>query len=213
MSYIETIAPEGAEGEVQAMYRRQQAHFGYLPNYARVFCHRPDVMTSWAALQATIRRHVAPRRFELVTLAAARALGNTYCALAHAKALAQLLGMEATQAVVGGEEDGEEGSLSEAERAMMAFAAKVARRAQEVTAEDIGGLRAQGLADDEIFDIVAVVAARAFFTRLLDGLGVEADAVFRELPDALTGPLTVGRPIAEGREGMMRGRPTPRSAE
>ncbi|MDN3521104.1 carboxymuconolactone decarboxylase family protein [Halomonas ramblicola] len=192
MSYLETLAPERAEGDVAAMYRRQEAHFGYLPNYARAFGHRPEVMSRWAALQATIRRHVSPRRFELVTLAAARALGNTYCALAHARALAQLLGMDATLAVVADEE----GVLSEAERAIMAFAAKVARRAPEVGAEDIATLRGHGLGDDEIFDIVAVVAARAFFTRLLDGLGVEADAAFRELPDALTGPLTVGRPIA-----------------
>jgi uncharacterized peroxidase-related enzyme len=193
MSYIETIPPDQASDEVAAMYQRQQAHFGFLPNYARVFSHRPEVMASWAALLATIRRQVTPRRFELVTLAAARALGNTYCALAHARALSELLGMEATLAVVTGEPD----PLSEAERMIMAFAAKVACRAPEVSAEDIATLRGHGLADEEIFDIVAVVAARAFFTRILDGLGAEADAAFRELPPGLVEPLSVGRPIAQ----------------
>lgn len=192
MSYIETIPPEQAEGEVLAMYQRQQAHFGYLPNYARVFCHRPEVMHAWATLIATIRRPMEPRRYELVTLAAARALGNTYCSLAHAKALTGLLGMEEVQAMVAGEE----GPLSEAELAMMAFAAKVACRAQEVCVEDIEALRTHGFADDEIFDIVAVVAGRAFFTRILDGLGTEADAAFRELPVELVEALSVGRPIA-----------------
>ncbi|RTR06569.1 carboxymuconolactone decarboxylase family protein [Halomonas nitroreducens] len=192
MSYIETIVPEAAEGEVLAMYQRQQAHFGYLPNYARVFSHRPDVMASWASLLATIRRHVAPRRFELVTLATARALGNTYCALAHARALGELLGMDDTRDVVAGEG----GTLSEVERSIMAFARKVACEAPAVTAGDVDGLRGLGLGDDEIFDIVAVAAGRAFFTRILDGLGVEADAAYRALPAELTGPLTVGRPIA-----------------
>ncbi|MBB3192436.1 carboxymuconolactone decarboxylase family protein [Halomonas cerina] len=192
MSYIVTIDPERAEGEVLTMYRRQQAHFGYLPNYARAFSHRPDVMTAWASLLATIRRHVEPRRFELVTLAAARALGNTYCALAHVRALGELMGPDAAREAVTGEGE----ALSEAERAMMAFAGKVACRAQAVTAEDIDGLRAQGLADDEIFDLVAVVAARAFFTRILDGVGAEADAAYRELPADLVASLTVGRPIA-----------------
>lgn len=192
MSYIETIAPELAEGEVREMYQRQEAHFGFLPNYARVFCHRPEVMKCWAALIATIRRPMAPRRYELVTLAAARALGNTYCSLAHAKALSGLLGMEQTQAMVAGEA----GPHSEAERVMMTFAAKVACRAQEVGAEDIEALRAHGFADEEIFDIVAVVAGRAFFTRILDGLGAEADAVFRELPPVIVETLSVGRPIA-----------------
>ncbi|MBB3232582.1 carboxymuconolactone decarboxylase family protein [Halomonas stenophila] len=197
MSYIETIAPEVAEGEVLAMYQRQQAHFGYLPNYARVFSHRPDVMASWASLLATIRRHVAPRRFELVTLAAAQALGNSYCALAHARALGELLGMDGVRDLVAGEA----GSLSDAERAMMAFARKVACEAPAVTAEDIEGLRGQGLADDEIFDIVAVAAARAFFTRILDGLGAEPDAAYRELPESLREALSVGRPIARAETG------------
>ncbi|MCE8015473.1 peroxidase-related enzyme [Halomonas sp. MCCC 1A17488] len=192
MSYIETIDPERAEGEVREMYQRQQAHFGYLPNYARVFCHRPEVMNRWAALIAAIRRPMDARRYELATLAAARALGNTYCSLAHAKALSELLGMDETQAMVAGGA----GPLDEAERSMMAFAAKVACRAQEVGAEDIDALRAHGFGDDEIFDIVAVVAGRAFFTRILDGLGTEADAAFRELPPGLVAPLSVGRPIA-----------------
>ncbi|MFQ3787185.1 carboxymuconolactone decarboxylase family protein [Halomonas sp. A29] len=192
MCYIETIAPEQAEGEVKEMYQRQEAHFGFLPNYARVFCHRPEVMKCWAALIATIRRPMSSRRYELVTLAAARALGNTYCSLAHAKVLSGLLGMEETQAMLAGEI----GPLSEAERGMMAFAAKVACRAQEIDTDDIEALRAHGLADDEIFDIVAVVAGRAFFTRILDGLGAEADAAFRELPPGMVGPLSVGRPIA-----------------
>lgn len=192
MSYIETIPPELAEDEVKAMYQRQEAHFGFLPNYARVFCHRPEVMKCWAALIATIRRPMESRRYELVTVAAARALGNSYCSLAHAKVLSQLVGMEATQAMV----LGEDGALDEAERDIMAFAAKVACRALEVGAEDIEALRAHGLADDEIFDIVAVVAGRAFFTRILDGLGAEPDAAYRELPTKLAAALCVGRPMA-----------------
>ncbi|MBA2777747.1 carboxymuconolactone decarboxylase family protein [Billgrantia kenyensis] len=192
MSFIETIPPEQAEGEVLAMYQRQQSHFGYLPNYARVFCHRPEVMKAWASLIATVRCPMEPRRYELVTVAAALALGNSYCSLAHAKFLAELVGMEAVEAML---TEGQV-ALDEAEGDIMAFAAKVATRAQEVGAEDIEALRAHGLADDEIFDIVAVVAGRAFFTRILDGLGAEPDVAYRELPPQLTAALCVGRPMA-----------------
>lgn len=192
MSYIVTTPPDQAEGEVLAMYQRQQTHFGYLPNYALLFCHRPEVMKAWAALIATIRRPMEPRRYELVTVAAARALGNSYCSLAHAKFLAELVGMEAVEAML---TEGE-AALAEAERDIMAFAVKVATRAQKVGAEDIEALRAHGLADDEIFDIVAVVAGRAFFTRILDGLGAEPDAAYRELPSQLVAALCVGRPMS-----------------
>ncbi|APE29600.1 peroxidase [Halomonas aestuarii] len=195
MSFIHTIEPEQASGEVQAMYRRQQAHFGYLPNYARVFCHRPEVMANWGALLGSIRRHVDPRRFELVTLAAARTLGNSYCALAHGQALAGLLGTPQLEAILEGPD-----TLSAAEREMMALAAKVADDAAGVTQADIDRLRALGIGDDEIFDIVAVAAARAFFTKVLDGLGAQADVAYRELAPELREALTVGRPIATGND-------------
>jgi hypothetical protein len=57
-------------------------------------------------------------------------------------------------------------------------------------------LRALGLADEEIFDVVAAASLRCFFSKTLDALDVRADAEYRDL-DTLAEPLTVGRPIAE----------------
>ena len=54
MAYIETVESAGTDDELRAMYERQQAHWGYLPNYAKVFCHRPEIMKLWAQLQAGI---------------------------------------------------------------------------------------------------------------------------------------------------------------
>ncbi len=193
MAFIETTPPEQASREVLEMYARQQAHFGYLPNYARVFCYRPEVMANWAALLASIRRHVDSRRFELVTFAAAQALGNSYCSLAHGRALTELLPAEDVLAIANGIEPRD---LSAAERVMMDFARKVARDACTVTAADISDLRTHGFADDEIFDIVSVAAARAFFTKVLDGLGAEPDAAYGVMDTTLRQALTMGRPIA-----------------
>lgn len=172
MTYIATIPPDTAHGEVHAMYERQRRHFGYVPNYARVFSHRPEVLERWAALLSGIRRRIDPQRFELVTLAAAHALGNRYCTLAHAAALAEVAGIDEVLAVL---LDPGSGALSDTDAAIVDYACKVAREAGAVTAADVEALRAHGLTDAEIFDIAVTVAARAFFTRLLDGLGVEPD--------------------------------------
>jgi hypothetical protein len=86
--------------------------------------------------------------------------------------------------------------LEPAEAAMVAFARRVAADAGAVTADDVAVLRGHGLGDDEIFDLVAVAAGRAFFTRMLDGLGALADAEYHDLDPALRDALTVGRPIA-----------------
>ena len=77
MSFIDTIHPHEADGDVRAMYERQQRAWGYVPNYAKLFSHRPQVMAAWADLIAVIRRPVHPRTFELVTFAAAYALGSS----------------------------------------------------------------------------------------------------------------------------------------
>ena len=44
MAFIETIAVEQATDEVRSMYECAQADLGYVPNYARLFSHRPRVM-------------------------------------------------------------------------------------------------------------------------------------------------------------------------
>ena len=41
MSFIETTAVEDAEGAVREMYERQQAAWGYVPNYAKSFSPPP----------------------------------------------------------------------------------------------------------------------------------------------------------------------------
>jgi hypothetical protein len=67
-------------------------------------------------------------------------------------------------------------------------------------------LRKSGLREEEIFDVVAVAAARAFFAKLVDALGAEPDASFMEMEEALRARLTVGRPIAsEEAERMEEG--------
>jgi hypothetical protein len=86
--------------------------------------------------------------------------------------------------------------LTPAEAALMAFAEQVARDATGITAADIQGLRDHGLTDAEIFDVAAAAAARCFFAKLLDAVGVEPDAPFATLEDGLRERLTVGRAIA-----------------
>ncbi len=46
-------------------------------------------------------------------------------------------------------------------------------------------------------DVVLAAAARCFFSKTLDALGVLPDASYRELDPELRDALVVGRPIAE----------------
>jgi alkylhydroperoxidase family enzyme len=73
----------------------------------------------------------------------------------------------------------------------------VTRDAAAVTAKDVDRLRAIGLSDEDILDVVLAVAARCFFSTVLEALGVQPDPVYHALDPDLGASLTVGRPIAE----------------
>ena len=77
----------------------------------------------------------------------------------------------------------------------MRFARKVVEDATAVSAEDVAELRELGLSDPEIFDIAAAAAARCFFSKTLDALGVQPDAEYLTLPPELREALVTGRPI------------------
>jgi uncharacterized peroxidase-related enzyme len=165
-------------------------------NYARLFEHRPRVYAAWAELNGAIKESLDPRRYELATLAAARALRSSYCMLAHGKVLAERFYDDPTVRAIAA--DHRSAGLEPADVALMELAEKVVRDATAVTREDIDRLRELGLADGEIFDVVLAAAARCFFSKTLDALGVEPDSGFASMEPALRGTLTVGRPIAAG---------------
>ncbi len=192
MAFIDTIAPAEASGDVLAMYQRQQASWGFVPNYAKVFSLRPEVLARWGNLLAEIRRPMDARRFELITFAAAHELRNSACSLAHGKALTPFFSAEEVGVMAKG---GEVPGLTAAEGAMIAFSRKVARDASAVTEADAEALRAHGLTDAEIFDVAATAAGRAFFTKLLDALGVLPDAPMAGVPPVLRAAVDFGRPI------------------
>ena len=192
MAFIATTLPGEADGEVREMYERQEAHYGYVPNFAKVFCYRPEIMQLWAQLLSGIKRHMDKRRFEIVTTAAAHALQSSYCSLAHGVALTEFFSADEVQALVA---DADRGPLSGAELAMANLARKVARNASSVTAADVEALKEHGMTDAEIFDVVAAAAGRAFLSKLVDGLGGEPDSAYLDLEQPLRDVLTVGRPI------------------
>ena len=184
MAFIDTPA----ESELYEADRQQQ---GYVANMTRLFAHRPELWAAWRQLVTALRGSMDWRRYELVTVAAARELRSSYCMLAHGKVLVQeFYDPDQVRAIVEGH-----GPLDEVDRAVMELAAKVARDATTVTAGDIARLRALGLSDPEILDVVAAASARCFFSKTLDALGAEPDAAYRELDAGLVDALVVGRPI------------------
>jgi uncharacterized peroxidase-related enzyme len=195
MTFIETVPEDQAAGDVAAMYETDREVFGHLPNLTQGFSLRPGVYAAWRQLNGAIKANMDLRRYELATVGAARRLRSSYCTLAHGSVLLdKFMSPEGVRALVGDQDAAE---LDEVDQAVVDLADKVALDATSVTQADIDRLRSVGLTDTEILDVVLAASARCFFSKALDGLGIEADAKYGELDPELRDVLTVGRPIAE----------------
>ena len=163
-------------------------------NYVRAFAavERTDVLEAWGKMLDSIISRMDVRRYELVTLAAARRLRSSYCALAHGKVRLEL--GEPVREIA---RDPREAGLDEVDVAIMDFAERVVDDAASISEADRQRLRDLGLSDSEIMDVALAAGARCFFSKTLDAMGVLPDATFRELEPGLQEVLVVGRPIAE----------------
>lgn len=194
--FIDAVPEHAAEGAVADYYRQQRAAWGFLPNYAAAFSTRPDVAQAWNQLNKAVRDGMDRRRFEIATIAAARALRSTYCTAAHSKFLRDECDDEATLQSITQDPSGS--ALDAQDRAVYEFAAKVASDASSVDQADLDRLRTAGLSDADIADVVFAAAARSFFTRVLDGLGAQLDVQTAEtFPTPMLESMIVGRPVAQ----------------
>jgi uncharacterized peroxidase-related enzyme len=71
-------------------------------------------------------------------------------------------------------------TLSEANRAMLDYAAKLTREPWAMVEDDVIALREVGFSDSAILDINQVTGYYAYVNRLADGLGVPLEAFWDE---------------------------------
>src|SRR5262249_15332793 len=147
----------------------------------RAFEDRPEVYASWVQLNTSIKAGMDLRRYELVTLAAARRLCSSYCCLAHGKVLLEKFDEPVRDIAL----DHRAAGLSEVDVAVMDFAEQIVDDASQVTEHDHDKLRALGLTDKDILDVALAATARCFLSKTLDALTVQPDAHFKELDDDL----------------------------
>ena len=130
------------------------------------------------------------RRRGILVTAAASALGDSYCSLAW--------GGKLDAAVAAGVLNGTDAGLTDQEKAMAAWARKVARDPNATTPADIQALHDTGLDDGQIFAITAFVALRLAFSTINDSLGAQPDAqLAQSLPREVREAVTFGRPVAQ----------------
>jgi uncharacterized peroxidase-related enzyme len=184
LMFIQTTSEEEADGKLREIYEGDRKSLGYVPNHAKVFSLRPEVLETWRAFQGSIRKNLRLRRYELVTLAAAMPLKCRYCLLAHGAILIKNgVSVDQLRLILTNFNDA---GLERAEVAIMTFAQKIIQNANEITQADVDALRALDLEDVEILDITLTATMRSFASKTFDALGAGPDAVYNELENQLS---------------------------
>jgi len=193
MTFIKSVPEEQAESLAKEQYLDALGTLGYVPNYVKVFSTRPEVYEAWTTLIGAIRSHMRLRRYELVTFAAAQALKCAYCMLAHGATLRKnFFNLEEMLALIA---DYRNAGLTPQEVALMTFSRKITLQAHLVNDKDYEELRASGLTDAEILDVILACTARSFFSKTLLAVDATPDKVYAELEPELLEKLSLGHPI------------------
>ena len=122
MAFIELMANPAADEPAAALFAKDLQTIGYVANLTRLFARRPAVYQAWAQLNRAIKANMDVRVYELATLAAARTLQSSYCALAHGTVLRdRFYDADTVAAIV---TDHRRAGLGPADVAVMDFAAK-----------------------------------------------------------------------------------------
>ncbi|TFV94070.1 carboxymuconolactone decarboxylase family protein [Leifsonia flava] len=174
MSIIRTVPDDEATGRLAELYADDIADQGFVAAHTRVMGLHPEAYDAWEALITAIGRPMGKRRYELVTLAAARGSHSRHCRLAHGRRTLTLALFDVDQLIRIARDYGD-ADLTEAEVAMMAFAEQVSVDASVMTDADSQRLRDVGFSDREILDITLAAAARNYYSRAVQALAVDVD--------------------------------------
>jgi RNA polymerase sigma-70 factor, ECF subfamily len=153
----------------------QKTH-GFIPNFFRAQTLRPDLLE--AELEA-VGEILLPEdaltrvQKECILLAVSATNLNSYCVAMHGNLL-RGLGLpaeEGDQVAV----DHHASNLSEADKALLDFAIKLATRGPEFSHADVVKLQTLGFTEEQILECVVVTALNNFANTLQMGLGIEPD--------------------------------------
>jgi uncharacterized peroxidase-related enzyme len=172
-----------APADADALDEEQRAALRITPSnravgaYALVLAHDPETLSERSPLyNAVMFAHGGLPRAdrELGAVATSRVNGCAYCASVHAQRFIALT--KDREAMLRIRADGAEADLDPRRRAIAAFAAKLTTNPAALAGEDAQSLRAAGLSEQEILDLVHAVAMFAWANRLMQSLGEAGEA-------------------------------------
>jgi len=153
--------------DLRARIALVQEKAGFVPNIFLALAHRPDEFRAFMAYHDALMDRpggLTKAEREMIVVATSAANQCLYCVVAHGA----ILRVRAKNPLIADQVavNYAKADISPRQRAMLAFAVKIATTAQSVGADDHAILAEHGFSPDDIWDIAAITALFALSNRI-----------------------------------------------
>ncbi len=158
MSRIHQIAPDSATGKAKELLDAVHGKLGLVPNITRAMANSPAVLEGYLGLSGALGKgSLSAKNREQIALAVGQANHCDYCLAAHS-AIGKMVGLTPDQIL-----DSRRGTAIDPKAdAVIRFARKLVDDRGRVSDADVAEVRAAGLNDGAIAEVVANVALNIF---------------------------------------------------
>lgn len=165
--------------DIRARLLAVQEKSGFVPNVFLTLARRPDEFRAFFAYHDALMEKesgLSKAEREMVVVATSAANQCQYCVIAHGA----ILRIRARNPLIADQiaVNYRKADVTPRQRAMLDFAMKVSRAAEEVSEADFAAVAAHGFSDDDIWDITAIAAFFALSNRLANVTGMRANDEF-----------------------------------
>jgi uncharacterized peroxidase-related enzyme len=153
--------------DLRARIALVQEKAGFVPNIFLALAHRPDEFRAFMAYHDALMDRpggLTKAEREMIVVATSAANDCLYCVVAHGA----ILRVRAKNPLIADQiaVNYAKADITPRQRAMLAFAVKVATDSRSVGAEDHAALAGHGFSADDIWDIAAITALFALSNRI-----------------------------------------------
>jgi len=156
-----------------------QEKAGFIPNVFLTLAHRPEEFRAFFAYHDALMLReggLTKAEREMIVVATSGANDCLYCIVAHG-AILRIYAKDplvADQVAV----NYRKADITPRQKAMLAFALKVAQRSADIADEDFATLRGHGFGDEDIWDIGAIAAFFALSNRMANLIAMRPNPEF-----------------------------------
>jgi uncharacterized peroxidase-related enzyme len=172
ISWFPVLEDDELEEPERKLFAKAREVIGFVPNVFRTYAW-PERLRAWFGHFKNVMEGtdgLSAREREMISVAVSMANGCLYCLVAHGAALREASDdkVEADRITL----DYRRSDLTSRERAILDYAVKITKAPGDCDESDIEALRAEGLSDADIWDVIEVAAMYNFTNRLAMATGM-----------------------------------------